>query len=376
MPEENVHEMWSDQHLDAALASLRSDVDADARELARTRTGLLAAAGAQPRTPAAAPPARRHWPRWAQVAAAVAAVAALVTGVLVARPDGRPAEHGSAGHGGDQPEIADAAASVQLNAAADRIHAADEPLAPGQFRYIALHAWWASFVDEPPGYTWVAENLLETWVPAQEKQQWMWRRDVTGKRKWLVGTEAQARAHGIEVEGGWPEGVWRAPCGDWFAKEEGRTPCTTRGSWSSPNEEFMASLPRDPDKLYAALRAVTADSRKSTPDMRALQIAADFLGSGLVPADLRAAMYRVLAKLPTVRVTEKFANLDGRKGTAFGVTDQRERLDVIIDPASGRFIGKRSVVTVADHGLKPGSVLEYTALDTAVVDGMGVRPAR
>ncbi|MGH3788164.1 MAG: hypothetical protein ACRDRG_16810 [Pseudonocardiaceae bacterium] len=55
----------------------------------------------------------------------------------------------------------------------------------------------------------LAENLLETWAPADQSQEWMWRRDVTGARTWIQGTEAEARSAGIPVdEAGWSEGEW------------------------------------------------------------------------------------------------------------------------------------------------------------------------
>lgn len=48
----------------------------------------------------------------------------------------------------------------------------------------------------------------------------MLRRTITGKRKWLVGSEDSARAAGIDIAGGWPRGVWKAPCGDFYAEDQ------------------------------------------------------------------------------------------------------------------------------------------------------------
>jgi hypothetical protein len=61
MPD-NVQNLWSEDDLDTALATLRSDVDTDRRALARARADLLTAAGAA-EPPAGPPPARggRHW---------------------------------------------------------------------------------------------------------------------------------------------------------------------------------------------------------------------------------------------------------------------------------------------------------------------------
>ncbi|MGH3759112.1 hypothetical protein [Actinophytocola sp.] len=212
-------------------------------------------------------------------------------------------------------------------------------------------------------------------MPADEKRVWTWRRGETGKRKWLRGTEAQARADGVVGDVTWPEGVWRAPCGDWFAVEDGREPCGRIPDWGSPNQEFMASLPRDPDKLLALIRERFEGATKHTPDLLVMLTASEFLGTGLVPADLRATVYRMLAKLPTVEVTEQFANVDGREGTAFGVSDGRVRLDVIIDPKTGRYIGERNVLVAPRNGVEAGTVFDYSAVDIAIVDGMGETPA-
>jgi hypothetical protein len=264
------------------------------------------------------------------------------------------------------------AAADSLNSAANKVNSVDEPLGPGEYRYIATHAWWMS---SSPTYSYLAENLLETWVPADEKQDWLWRRDVTGARKWVVGSEAEAKADGYPVdEAGWPEGEWKAPCGDWYATEEGRKPCASPGGWQTPNAEFMASLPRDPDQLYDRLRSDTA-GHGSDENMEMLVYVADLLRSGLVPADLRAALYRALAKVPSLEITEQVANLDGQKGTAYGISADGERDDVIIDPATGQFIGERKVAEEGVDKIPAGTVMEYTSVTTAVVPGMGVRPA-
>jgi hypothetical protein len=339
--EDNVRAMWSEDELDQALAALRAGEPPDERTFARTRAELVTAAGGRGDEVPSRP--RRRWGWWAAAASTVAAITASVLVVQTVQ---------------FEDNVPSAAAASQLNSAANRINSVDEPLEPGQYRYIATHAWWMASMDK---YSYLAENLLETWVPADEKQDWLWRRDVTGARKWVAGTEEEAKADGMPIaEPGWPEGEWQAPCGDWYAKDEGRKPCTTPGSWQTPNEKFMAALPRDPDQLYARLEMVV--------------YVADMLRSGLVPADLRAALYRVLAKVPDLQITEEVANLDGKKGTAFGVSARGLCHDVIIDPATGQFIGEREVAEEGYDKIPAGTVMEYTSVTTAVVNGMGVKP--
>lgn len=353
MPEDNVRAMWSEEELDQALAALGADDSTDDRTFHAARTELLMAAGA----PAPEPPAqpRRRWGWWVSAAGTVAAVVASVFVVQTVRMDDN---------------VPNAAAVKGLNSAADRINAVDEPLGPGEYRYIATHAWWMSTFEE---YSYLGENLLETWVPADETQVWMWRRDVTDARKWVAGTEAEARADNLPIdEASWPEGEWQAPCGDWYAADENRQPCSTKGSWQSPNAEFLAALPRDPAALYDQLRAEVGDRGEA----HMVTYAADLLRSGLVPADLRAALYRTLAKVPGLEITERFANLDGAKGTAYGISENGIRHDLIVDPATGQFIGEREITEKGFGRIPPGTVIGYTSVTTAVVAGMGVAPAK
>jgi hypothetical protein len=359
VPEDNVRDIWSEEELDRALAALRPVEEPDDRTFRRAKAELLVAAGGREPAPepGSAPPPRRR--RWAWLAASAGTVAAVVASVLVVQTvqfdDAMPS----------------AAAVRQLNSAAARIEAVDEPLAPGQYRYIATHAWWMASMDE---YSYLAENLMETWVPADVTQEWLWRRDVTGARKWVAGSEEEARKAGFPIdEAGWPEGEWRAPCGDWFAEDEGREPCATPGSWQVPNEEFLASLPRDTQALYDRLRTDT-EGRGQDPDLEMVVYVADVLRTGQVPADLRAALYRALAKVPNLEITEQVANLDGVEGTAFGISAKGMRHDVIVDPKTGQFIGERQVTEEGFENIPAGTVMEYTSVTTAVVAAMGVRP--
>jgi hypothetical protein len=358
MPEnnENIRAMWSEDDLDHALATLQPATELDERTFARARAELLVAAGARDVAPSGEPPARprRRWGWWA---ASVGTVAAAVAGVLVVQTV----------HFGDNIPTA---AAASLNSAADKVHSVDQPLGPGQYRYIATHAWW---MTSAPTFSYLGENVLETWVPADQKQDWMLRRDVTGAREWVVGSEEEALADGFpinNVDG--LEGEWKAPCGDWYGKDEGRKPCSLPGSWQTPNAEFLASLPRDPDALYDRLLSDVDDRGEA----HIVTYVADVLRSGLVPADLRAALYRALAKVPGLEITEQVANLNGQKGTSYGIVDNGERSDLIIDPATGQFIGERTIAIDAFESIPAGTVMEYTSVTTAVVDGMGVEPAK
>lgn len=355
---ENVHQVWSDDELDRALAELHSGMTTDPKTLDAARAELLSAAGARPSTVDTPRPRK-----WLRLGVAAAVVAAVVAGLLVVQTV----------RFGDRPPAASAAAA-QLNSAADKVHASDPALGPTQFRYIGTHAWWMATTSvNQQTFSYLAENLLETWVPADQRKDWLWRRDVTGQRKWLQGTEDQARAAGYPIdEAGWPEGEWRAPCGDFFAKDEGKQPCAEPGHWSHPTPEFLAGLPRDPDQLFKRLKTDAPANERG--DAEVLVYAADALRSGLIPADLRAALYRALGHLPALEITEQVANLDGRKGTAYGISDGNLRQEIIVDPATGEFIGERETAARDLDGLPAGVVMTYTSVTTAIVDTMGTRP--
>jgi hypothetical protein len=346
---DNVRAVWSEDELDRALAALRPSQDPEERAHRRARSELLVAAGArEPVTPAPEPRPKRRWGWWVGSAATVAAVTAGVLVVQTVQLD----------------TTIPSAAAEQLNSAADRTGATDEPLGPGQYRYIATHAWWMASGGD---FAYLAENLLETWVPADQEQDWLWRRDVTGATKRLSGQAV--RVH----ETAWPEGEWRAPCGDWFAVSEGRTPCSQEGSWQVPTAEFLAALPRNPDRLYERLRGDT-EGKGSDADLEVVVYVADVLRTGLVPADLRAALYRALAKVDGLQITERVANVDGRRGTAYGISAAGRRHDVIVDPATGQFIGERQLTEDGYDDIPAGTVTEYTSVTTTVVPGIGVAP--
>jgi hypothetical protein len=172
-------------------------------------------------------------------------------------------------------------------------------------------------------------------------------------------------------EPGWPEGDTRARCGDFHGSSGGSRAgsCAARtGGWQQPTPAFLAGLPRDPAALYARLRADTKGHGRD-PDAEVLVYATDALRTGLVPADVRAALYRAVAHLPGLKIVDHQANLDGRQGVALGMSDGGGGTQqIIFDPATGQFIGERST---DGHG-RPE---EITSVTTSVAAAIGVRPS-
>lgn len=364
-------ELWSDDDLDAALDALHSDVPTDERALTEARAGLLAAAG-QPgegnsmsithekTAVRPAEPARRRKPaRWLAAAAAIVAVAAgAVVAVETLGPDGD-------GRRVDGQRVESGAAAV-LNRAARNVDPDYQQVGPGQYLYLRRHEWVVVGANDT--MMWREEQYMERWVPADHTQIWLERSRTTGKYRWVSGNEQKAKEKGLLPKPRSSEA--KARCGD-FNPEKGFDRCSYRG-WEHPMPDWSASLPRDPAELLARLRAETdspSGASGTQLDLYALETATQTLSSGLLPADLRAALYKAIALMPQIRITDKQMDLDGRTGTALGVTYDGKTREIIVDRDTGDFLGERS-------RWQGRTTMRTTSLRTAVVDEMGQRPSK
>jgi hypothetical protein len=150
--------------------------------------------------------------------------------------------------------------------------------------------------------------------------------------------------------------------------------------WSAPTEQQLAEWPRDPQKLYDLMAADPSVTAKPLFG-GVLAIAAELLKTGTVPADLKEAIYRAVALVPDLKVTEQVANLDGRTGVALGrEPDGTFRTEIIVDPATGEFIGQRVTQLEPDKtdkmraDIKPGTVTYSSSVQTTIVDQQGTVP--
>jgi hypothetical protein len=349
--EKNVRPMWSEEELDQALATLRSEVPPGEKALAKARAELISAAG-NPQQPVT----KRHWGRWV---AATVTVAAVVAAALVLQTVSF----------GDKPPASSAAAQM-LNVAADKIGAVDPVVRPGQYLYIAQRGWGMTSIGDKP-IAFLEEQVGEKWVPADRSAEWLMLSRTTGNRQWILGTEADYPGLNIREDKNRVE--QRVKCGTFYL-DPGERPCERPGSWQNPTQEFLASLPSDPKQLYDRLRS-DAGNRGIHPDTQVLVLATDALGTGVLPAKVRANLYRALAFLPGLAITDQEATLDGRRGIGFGLSRAGERDEIVIDPATGQCIGGRRVLTKAKYDLPAGTVISYSSTSTAVVDKMGDKPA-
>jgi hypothetical protein len=122
-----------------------------------------------------------------------------------------------------------------------------------------------------------------------------------------------------------------------------------------------AAVPTDPDGLLAAIYRLVEDPECApilvgdTVQDRAF-ILIDGMLMTLMPAEVRAALYQALPKIPGVTVVQGATDAAGRRGVAFARAAAIEgpgssdwlRVEIILDPDTYRYLGARHVVT-RDH---------------------------
>ena len=172
-------------------------------------------------------------------------------------------------------------------------------------------------------------------------------------------------------------------------------PAVGLGHWF-PNP---AAVPTDPDGLLAAIYQLVEDPDCAPiPVGDTVQDRAFMLIDGMLqtvqPAEVHAALYQALAKIPGVTVVQGATDAAGRRGLAFVRAAAIEvpgssrwlRMEIILDPNTYRYLGARHVVT-RDHFLpdmgprgtrfRKGQVLISRAqLALAVVDAPCQRPGQ
>jgi hypothetical protein len=148
-------------------------------------------------------------------------------------------------------------------------------------------------------------------------------------------------------------------------------PSAIPGSWQTPNVAWLRALPRDPVTLRERLYADAAGHGQSL-DGEVLVLVADVLRTGLVPSDLRAALFRVLATVPGVKVQAGRTTVNGRTGVAIGRDETAgvDRQEIVVDPETGQLIGERRVAIRGVDGIRAGTVLGDTAVGRTLVDAV------
>lgn len=262
---------------------------------------------------------------------------------------------------------ASAEAAEVLNSAAElTIKTSDPVVNPGQYLKIESTNLWsteaseataAGEADPNKNWIWLDTEKMSMYIPADRNDEWVWKRSGRipttffdeGSKNYAL---SQAKSMGDTSE------LLRAPKGAFYDQES-----------SFPDADELAAYSRNPRVLLNGIYKSTLGSGQSI-DGEALVYIADLLRTGLVPADLRAALYKAAAMIPGVTIAEDQATLDGQKGIAIGRVEDVSHLrqDIIIDPLTGQLIGERQVMTQEEYGFPAGTAIAWTTIRTTVVD--------
>lgn len=345
-----------DRVLDATLA--RAADEPVRFDVAAGRNALAAALKARDELPVAVgaghQPRRRG--RWL---AAAAAVVVLTGGGLAA------STVDLSGVGSNS-----ATAAEELTRAADLAsRVVDHPVGPGQFRYVRTRYEGIMIEMGESAKASSSDIVQEQWIPADFRDEWMLRNKINSVR-WVPGHEGDGKPDaGTPFKDG---EEFRGKCGKYSFFAEGQPDRCTEASFHNPTAEFIAALPKDPRQLLAML-----EEDGHSGDAGAFMSALNALRTGQYPAEVRATIFRALALLPGLVVTDKRANLDGEEGVALGMKYYDDFTEIIIDPADGDFIGTREVVAEDQPrekgGLEKGTVRSSSAVTSAVVGSLGAR---
>lgn len=282
--------------------------------------------------------------------------------------------------GGADPAAADALNSAALAA----LEVSDPVVGPGQFLRVRTDAVYAAMGNLEADAEWARQHnngelsgvemtsFLETYrselhIPADRAGDWFYLQclrepfQTFGPRSETYAAELAAEAAKYESS----EVVSTLPGGQLY----GGDPFGGYYNGTTDISDDWDALPRDPRELLDTIYRFEAGAGQSR-DGQALVWIADTLRGGTVPAETRAAMYRAAALIPGVEITEQQATLNGSTGIAIGrvetVSDFRQ--DIIVDPATGQFIGERRVHLSEVADIPAGTAAGWTAVTTTVVD--------
>lgn len=345
------------------LGEMRSDIgSAPAATLARGREKVMAKIGPASTFVATTDTHAKgtvSTPRFRRRVLIASAAAALLVGGIVVADVVRPSGPGATAE----------AAEVLNSAAAAAIQTSDPVVKPGQYLKVETKAVYASMVSRADGTTvsWLDSTGGQVYVPADMSGEWVWNREPRVPTTFF-SKESRAEAQQREAsksDGGSAspqlEGILRGKAGAFYD-----SPQQILGT---PLLEAIKTLPREPRQLLALIYEKTKGKGPS-PESEALSTIASSLRTGILPADLRAAMYKAAALIPGVVVADKQATLDGRQGVALGVSwaEGKFREDIIVDPATGLMIGERTIYLVAEGGIPANTASSWTSVKTSVVN--------
>jgi hypothetical protein len=262
------------------------------------------------------------------------------------------------------PNVATAtAAEVLRSAAVATIATSDPVVSPGQY-LMTQRTEGALSRGNDSGYIYNRRSAM--YIPYDRSDVWV------EELQWLPDGEIFGDAAEAQAE---IDDFWSTPGHGDPKFYEGPAGIFAGSDRSYPG---MASMPTDPTELLDFVYNNLTGGNPS--DEQAFVDICDHLSTGVVPAELRAAMYGALAQIPGVYVAEGEVAVDGRTGVAIGrkTNSDSESRQLIIDPATGLLIGTRSVQLIDRQFVPAGTtgnvILETTVVDQAPTGPFTVRP--
>jgi hypothetical protein len=336
-----------------------------ARELARA--ALLAeieraaiAPGRRRRAVSAPPRGRRRPARPARLAGLglAGALAAVAAGIVLAL-----SLHGGAAN-------PPSAAAVVLQRAARVAEAAGGPrqLRPGEYWYVKS-VWTTPGVQlaEPTGR---GSDTIVNALSTYERQAWIGLDRPGRVESHVVGpiTFLSAAARRQWIRGGRPRAL------------PGYNGSLPPNAFIEPYRKLLR-LPSNVDALWQLLYRGAGNGSAAWKRHEMFTEVGDFLREDPIPAKVRAALYRVTARIPGIQVLGLTRDGIGRPALAIALNDTLygERSELLFDPKTSQLLGERSVLVKPPpaYHVKPGTVDEAaTYITSGIVERIGQVPAR
>ncbi|MFE2551215.1 CU044_5270 family protein [Streptomyces sp. NPDC059355] len=340
-----------EEHL---MNEIRQTATATATDTATGTTGAPAPAG--PRTPSRRPVRR-------PLLIGIPVTAAALAGVIALSTAQGPAGSGAAGRTAavvEAPVVSiEAGSSEQLASTVGQIVAAAAKTGlpdpgPGQYVYVKSRVSFQSISVD------VDTDRSRTWVqPLHTREVW---KSPDGTKGWL------------DEPGQQPEG------GITLDKDAPRSkPVNGRdvpGQAADFSYDWLKAQPADPGALLTAIRAAGGGGRDR--DQEAFEEIGSIIGEQVVPPRIAEALYRAAAGIPGVVVVQHSQDAAGRDGIALARLDEQRgaRTELVFDRSTYTYLGSRGVQIREEGGVKPGTVVERTAvLERGVVNGQKRRLA-